>query len=410
MSRAYAPVVHLTALATFLGWVFIAGTAWQPALLNAIAVLIITCPCALALAVPVVQVIASGRLMRQGILLKSATALERDRDRPFVFDKTGTLTLGRPELVDGDHDAETLKAAAALAASTRHPLAQALVRAAGSAVPAEGVVEHPGQGLQAGGARLGSATFCCVANAGDDGLPELWFTAPGRLPTRFAFAERLRPDAAAAIAHLQRRGLTVELLSGDRPAAVARAAIDAGIGRWQAEVSPAGKAARLAALAVEGRRVLMVGDGLNDARLSPPRTPRSRRRLPPKRRRTPPTRCSRAMRLQPVARPSTSRGGPTGWCARTSRCARLQSQRRAARHPGRGHAAGRGGGDVLVLAAGDRQRARLERWAADGQPAHPCPGRLGVRPVALAAFLWALRNGQYDDPEGAAGRILFDDD
>ncbi len=102
VSRAYAPVVHLTALATFLGWVFIAGTAWQPALLNAIAVLIITCPCALALAVPVVQVIASGRLMRQGILLKSATALERLTEiDTVVFDKTGTLTEGRPELHAG---------------------------------------------------------------------------------------------------------------------------------------------------------------------------------------------------------------------------------------------------------------------------------------------------------------------
>ena len=117
VSRAYAPVVHLTALATFLGWVFIAGTAWQPALLNAIAVLIITCPCALALAVPVVQVIASGRLMRQGILLKSATALERLTEiDTVVFDKTGTLTEGRPELhADGLSDAD-LRLAASLAA------------------------------------------------------------------------------------------------------------------------------------------------------------------------------------------------------------------------------------------------------------------------------------------------------
>ena len=96
-------------------------------------------------------------------------------------------------------------------------------------------------------------------------LSELWFTAPGRGPTRFAFADRLRPDAAAAIAALRAQGVTVELLSGDRPAAVARAAAEAGVGRWQAEVSPAGKAERLAALAAQGRRVLMVGDGLNDA-------------------------------------------------------------------------------------------------------------------------------------------------
>ena len=144
VSRAYAPVVHLTALATFLGWVFIAGTAWQPALLNAIAVLIITCPCALALAVPVVQVIASGRLMRQGILLKSATALERLTEiDTVVFDKTGTLTEGRPELhADGLSDAD-LRLAASLAAASRHPLARALCRAVPGVAVAAGVREIP---------------------------------------------------------------------------------------------------------------------------------------------------------------------------------------------------------------------------------------------------------------------------
>ncbi|HET6221910.1 MAG TPA: HAD-IC family P-type ATPase, partial [Dongiaceae bacterium] len=174
------------------------------------------------------------------------------------------LTLGRPELI-GTHDAEILAAAAALAATSRHPLAQALVRAAGDVVPATGVVEHPGRGLQSGESRLGSASFCAVAAPCDDGLSELWFTASGRGPTRFAFADRLRPDAAAAIAALRAEGVTVELLSGDRPAAVARAAAEAGVGGWQAEVSPAGKAERLAALTAQGHRVLMVGDGLNDA-------------------------------------------------------------------------------------------------------------------------------------------------
>jgi len=266
VARAYAPVVHLTALLTFVGWLVLGGLAWDRALLVATAVLIITCPCALALAVPVVQVVASTRLLRRGVLLLSPTALERiARIDHVVLDKTGTLTLGRPELVDDGHEAETLSAAAALAASSRHPLAQALVRAAGGVAPAEDVVEHPGQGLQAGNARLGSAPFCGVTHAGDDGLSELWFTGPGHLPTRFAFADRLRPDAAMAIANLRHRGLTVELLSGDRPAAVARAAIAVGIDSWQAEASPAVKAARLAALAAEGQRVLMVGDGLNDA-------------------------------------------------------------------------------------------------------------------------------------------------
>ena len=173
VSRAYAPVVHLTALATFLGWVFIAGTAWQPALLNAIAVLIITCPCALALAVPVVQVIASGRLMRQGILLKSATALERLTEiDTVVFDKTGTLTEGRPELhADGLSDSD-LRLAASLAASSRHPLARALCRAVPGVAVAAGVREIPGSGLALDGPdgeiRLGSRRFTGAADGDSD--------------------------------------------------------------------------------------------------------------------------------------------------------------------------------------------------------------------------------------------------
>jgi Cu2+-exporting ATPase len=266
VARAYAPVVHATALLTFVGWMVLGGLAWDRALLVATAVLIITCPCALALAVPVVQVVASTRLLRSGILLLSPTALERiARIDHVVLDKTGTLTLGRPELVEGGADAEALQAAAAIAANSRHPLTQALVRAAPATAPVADVVEHSGQGLVSGASRLGSAHFCGVAEALDDGRSELWFVRPGRPARRFAFADRLRPDAAATIAALQGRGLTVELLSGDRPAAVARAAAAADVISWRAGTSPAAKARRLAALAAEGRRVLMVGDGLNDA-------------------------------------------------------------------------------------------------------------------------------------------------
>ncbi len=266
VARAYAPVVHATALLTFLGWMLLGGLAWDRALLVATSVLIITCPCALALAVPVVRVVASTRLLRGGVLLLSPTALERfARVDHVVLDKTGTLTLGRPELVDGGADPRALEAAAAIAANSRHPLAQALVRAAPRVPPADGVVEHPGQGLQQADSRLGSARFCGVADAPDDGRTELWFARPGRPPLRFAFADRLRPDAAATIAALAQRGIAVELLSGDRQAAVGRVAAEAGMVHWRAEVSPAAKAGRLAALAAEGRSVLMVGDGLNDA-------------------------------------------------------------------------------------------------------------------------------------------------
>ncbi len=266
IARAYAPVVHVTALLTFFGWMMLGGLAWDRALLVATAVLIITCPCALALAVPVVQVVAGTRLLRSGILLLSPTALERlAQIDHVVFDKTGTLTLGRPELVDGPADPETRRRAAALAANSRHPLARALLRAVPGVAATPNVVEHPGEGLESGDARLGSAAFCGVADAVDDGRSELWFVEPGHKPVRFAFADRLRSDAAKAVAALHRDGLAVELLSGDRPTAVADVARIVGIDTWRAEARPAAKAQHLAALATQGKHVLMVGDGLNDA-------------------------------------------------------------------------------------------------------------------------------------------------
>ncbi|MGE0725074.1 MAG: heavy metal translocating P-type ATPase, partial [Alphaproteobacteria bacterium] len=271
VARRYAPVVHTLALATFLGWVLLAGAPWQTALVHAVAVLIITCPCALGLAVPVVQVVASGRLLRAGVLLKSATALERLATvDTVVLDKTGTLTLGRPTLVDDPARAPgDLEDAARLAAASRHPLAQALLAALARPVAAaEGVVEHPGRGLSRCGPegewRLGSRAFCGAA-AAESTESELFLARPGRTPVRFAFADALRPDAAAVVATLQADGMRVVLLSGDRAPAVARIAAAAGIGEWFAGIDPAGKVAFLADLAAAGRRALMVGDGLNDA-------------------------------------------------------------------------------------------------------------------------------------------------
>ncbi len=274
VARLYAPVVHLLAAATFAAWMLL-GAGWHTALLNAVAVLIITCPCALALAVPVVQVVATGRLMRRGILLKSATALERLAEvDTVVFDKTGTLTVGRPVLVEPHAvDTAALVRAAAIAANSRHPLARALTAAAeerlGHAVAAtEGVVEAPGLGLALGAERLGSRTFCDTEGrdgaAGRDG-PELWFTRPGMRPVRFLFADRLKADAAACVASLAARGVAVELLSGDRMPVVAGVAAEAGIARWRAAQTPVDKVARLRQLAGEARRTLMVGDGINDA-------------------------------------------------------------------------------------------------------------------------------------------------
>jgi Cu2+-exporting ATPase len=271
VARLYSPVVHSMAALTFLGWWLGMGAEWQPALLNAVAVLIITCPCALALAVPVVQVVASGRLMRRGVLLKSATALERLVEiDTVVFDKTGTLTTGKLALADpAAQDPEALRLAASLAATSLHPLARALARAVPDAMPATGVREVPGFGLLLptpdGEVKLGRRLFCGVAEADDQVGPELWLARPGVAPLRFAFQDDLRPDAVEVIAALRRRGLAIELLSGDRAPTVAAVAQALGIADWQAGCTPQGKTARLQDLHEMRRRVLMVGDGLNDA-------------------------------------------------------------------------------------------------------------------------------------------------
>lgn len=271
VARRYAPTVHVAALATFLGWYFGVGLGLSDSLLIACAVLIITCPCALALAVPVVQVIATGELFRAGILVKSGTALERLADADtVVFDKTGTLTEPSLGLADGERvDPEILRLAAGLAARSRHPLARVLAASAGTVGVVEGVREHPGEGMSvmtaAGEVRLGSRAFCGVeeASAEADG-PELWLARPHAPPHRFSFQETLRADAAEVVRGLVAMGLDVRLLSGDRDGAVASVADALGIAQRRGGCSPVEKVAAVEALAKSGRKVLMVGDGLND--------------------------------------------------------------------------------------------------------------------------------------------------
>ncbi len=267
VARRYAPVVHAVASLTFAGWYFGLGVSVSQALLTASAVLIITCPCALALAVPVVQVIATGRLFRAGILLKSATALERLADIDVVvFDKTGTLTESTMALVreDGiDHPA--LRTAASLAAGSRHPLARSLLAESGPVAIAEELVEHRGQGVQAGEIRLGSREFIGLSGGDAPVGPELWLARPGYAPVCFRFAESLRSDAAAIVRKLRNLGLEVRLLSGDHAVAVAPIARTLGIATWEAARTPVQKVDAIEALAAQGRKVLMVGDGLNDS-------------------------------------------------------------------------------------------------------------------------------------------------
>jgi Cu2+-exporting ATPase len=268
VARRYAPVVHLVALTTFLGWWLVGGLPAAEALMIAVAVLIITCPCALALAVPVVQVVASQRLMRSGILLKSADALERLTGiDTVVFDKTGTLTLGRLELQPGALP-DLLRIAAGIAANSRHPLARALSHAAPDATVLSGVVEQPGAGLEwegeGGTWKLGSCAFT--------GQPEdvatdqiLWLAGPDGRRQRFQFSDRLRTDAETVVATLKARGLKLEILSGDRPAPVEDLARQLGIDTFTSRMMPIDKAKRLECLRSAGRKVLMIGDGINDA-------------------------------------------------------------------------------------------------------------------------------------------------
>ncbi|MBR0673473.1 heavy metal translocating P-type ATPase [Neoroseomonas soli] len=263
-SRYYVPVVHAVAALTFLGWWGLLDAPWQVALVNAVCVLLITCPCALALAVPAVQVVAVGALFRRGVLVTSATALERLASADHaVLDKTGTLTEGRPVLVPEGQDAGTLRRAAGMARASRHPLAQALARACPDAALAEGVREVPGQGLLAGEARLGSPAFCGLGPSAD-GMTMVFRDGDGA-PVAFRFADRMRDDAPAAVAALNGLGLPAELLSGDGEGAVASLARRAGIPAWRSSADPVAKQARIEALKAEGRHPLMVGDGINDA-------------------------------------------------------------------------------------------------------------------------------------------------
>ncbi len=270
-AQIYAPAVHGLGLATFLGWLLL-GASWQTALTYAIAVLIITCPCALALAVPAVQIAAASRLFRQGIMLKSADGLERLAETDLVaFDKTGTLTLGRPELIDEQETPDRVLAAAALAGSSRHPYARAIAAAAerrcGKVAAAAGIEERPGEGLlrvsPEGEERLGSAAWCGAESGGEGS--EVWYRRGTETPHCFRFADILRADAAETVASLKRRGFGVVLLSGDCAAVVEDIARRSGIETWRAGLKPADKIAWLEVSAQEGHKVLMVGDGLNDA-------------------------------------------------------------------------------------------------------------------------------------------------
>lgn len=269
ISGWYTPGVHALALATFIGWFLMGHIAWQMALLYAVTVLIITCPCALGLAVPVVQVLASGKLMRSGILLKSGSALERLATITHtVFDKTGTLTLGRPTL-QSSHSEYELQLAASLAAHSKHPLSQALVNANHNTLLPMKVHEIPGYGLetlyQGQTIRLGKRNWCTNLPDEADTSPELWLAVEGNAPLRFLFQDTLREDARHVVQLLHSKNIQTILLSGDRREITKKTANDVGIHNYEGALTPLEKTQRIAALKTNGAKVLMVGDGLNDA-------------------------------------------------------------------------------------------------------------------------------------------------
>jgi Cu2+-exporting ATPase len=274
-ARIYSPIVHVTALATAIGWL-VAGSSLHDAIITAIAVLIITCPCALALAVPATQVVAAGALFKAGVLLQSGDALERMAQCDMVvFDKTGTLTTPDPRVVNAaDIEPGLLALGTRLALSSRHPLAVALARGALGVSPLPDVTEETGCGVRATAdgreLRLGSPVFCgCedLARAMLVRQPEATVIALRHGEQRVVLLMRqvLRPDAAAVVAGFAQAGRRVAILSGDRDAAVAATAAQLGVADWQAGLNPAQKIEALGRFAAEGRKVLMVGDGLNDA-------------------------------------------------------------------------------------------------------------------------------------------------
>ncbi len=263
-ARYYAPAVHSLALLAFVYWM-LAGVGWHQSLLISVAVLIITCPCALGLAVPAAQVVASGALLRKGVMIKDGSALERlaEADR-VLFDKTGTLTLGRPVPLNLDHLSIPQKQVAlALAQASSHPVSKGIRNAllAGDITPAnlDAVEEVPGEGMSASWddirVALGKPVkvadhLSCQLTIGDEHFA-------------IELQDDIRPDAVSAIDRLNRLGLPGTIISGDNAASVAKISRAVGL-TAQASASPQDKLHLISKLSASGHKVLMVGDGLND--------------------------------------------------------------------------------------------------------------------------------------------------
>ncbi len=290
VSSVFVPVVLLVSLATLVGWGLATGD-WEAALLNAVAVQVIACPCALGLATPTAIMVGTGAAARHGILIKDAQALETAHALDVVaFDKTGTLTEGKPVLaaVEGDAD-QVLLLAGAVQQTSAHPLAGAVVDAARNRglvlAPATQAEALPGRGVKAevdgaavwlGNARLmaelqlDTGRFTAAAAAHEAaGRTVSWLARRDgdRLEVigLLAFGDVLKPGAAQAVARLRRLGIETVMLTGDNEGAARLVAGQLGIKRWHAGVLPGDKAGVVAELKDGARVVAMVGDGINDA-------------------------------------------------------------------------------------------------------------------------------------------------
>ncbi|HXE41345.1 MAG TPA: heavy metal translocating P-type ATPase [Azonexus sp.] len=281
ISAIFVPVVCVIALVTFAGWWWYSGL-FAEALVNAVAVLVIACPCALGLATPTAIMVGTGQGARAGILVRNAEALERaERITVLALDKTGTLTCGKPQVTDLVPLAvgrdEALRLAAALEQNSEHPLAKAiLAEAAGLELPAvQNFRAQPGHGvegeIEGRALRLGSPAWLGLTDKPTVlGLQQAGKTVIGladadRVLALIAIADALRPTSPAAVARLREMGIRVVMLTGDNAATAAAIAAEAGIGEFRADILPGAKAAVIAELKNGGGLVAMVGDGINDA-------------------------------------------------------------------------------------------------------------------------------------------------
>ncbi|MDX8347236.1 heavy metal translocating P-type ATPase [Cognatiyoonia sp. IB215446] len=257
----YAPVVHLLALVAFIFWILYSGD-FRLSLNIAVAVLIITCPCAMGLAVPAVSTTAAGRLFRAGLLVKDGTALERLAEvDTVVFDKTGTLTM--PAAARDTLDAQMQGIALALTQNATHPVSQAIAASLDDVAPAQisAQQEHPGKGLsaiyQGQNVRLGSGAWLGTGRG-------TYIQVGDRKPQKITLRSELREGAAELVQNWQETGLAVHLVSGDDADETGTIAAELGIDSWRADTKPEDKIAYINDLTAKGAHVLMVGDGLND--------------------------------------------------------------------------------------------------------------------------------------------------